>query len=135
MLATLRSRGEPAEGIESLGDSFMLQSYYPGKSYFEISKLFGGGFADSVAALTPREWHGPVLSGYGVHLVYVHQHERGAMPELDTVKEQVQRDWLDERRRELQDEYVSNVVSSYEVVFEGAEPGENRVESQRESTE
>jgi len=135
ILAKLRSTGAPTAEIESLGDSFMLQTYYPQKAYFDISRLFGHGFADSVVALSAREWHGPVLSGYGVHLVYVHEHETNKMPEFEAVKERVQQEWLDKRQRELQDEFVSTVVSSYDVVFEGTEAKEGWVEVPQEQPE
>jgi len=29
-------------------------------------------FAESLTGLSPGQWHGPLLSGYGTHLVYVH---------------------------------------------------------------
>ena len=37
ILVELRSLGEPNQGIESLGDPFMLQRYYPGKTMLDIS--------------------------------------------------------------------------------------------------
>lgn len=114
----LRSLGEPTEAIARFGDPFMLQRYYPSKTELEIVKLFGQGFTESVFDLSPGEWHGPVLSGYGTHVVYVHHLEETAIPELETVREDVKQDWMDERRRELQDNYIDEVVASYEVVFE-----------------
>jgi hypothetical protein len=118
ILGKLRSLAEPTEGIEGLGDSFMLQRYYPRKDELEISKQFGQGFAQSVFELSPGEWHGPVLSGYGVHLVYVHDHAESPAPEFAAVEERVKQDWLDAKRRELQEKFVSDVLASYEVVFE-----------------
>jgi hypothetical protein len=120
--AELRSLAEPTEGIESLGDPFMLQRYYPGKSELEIRKLFGHGFTQSIFELSTGQWHGPVLSGYGVHLVYVHDLEAAPAPEFAVVQERVEQDWMDERRRELQDKYVNEVLASYEVVFEDLPP-------------
>jgi hypothetical protein len=66
----------------SYGDQFMLQSYYPERTYAELSKLFGSGFVDSLEELSVGEWHGPVLCGYGVHLVYVHHRENAASAKL-----------------------------------------------------
>ena len=118
ILGKLRALSEPTEGIESFGDSLMLQRYYPRKDELEISKQFGQGFAQSVFELSPGEWHGPVLSGYGVHLVYVHDHAESPAPEFAVVEEMVKQDWLDDKRRELQEKFVSDVLASYEVVFE-----------------
>ena len=49
----------------------MLQNYYPEKDQIEIQKQFGSGFTESLLKLSSGQWHGSVLSGYGVHLVYV----------------------------------------------------------------
>ena len=116
--AGLRERGEPGQGLEKVGDPFMLQRYYPRKPQEEIAKQFGRGFAESAFGLAPGAWHGPVLSGYGVHLVYVHDLEDAPLPELSDVQEQVKLDWVEERRRELQEQYMNEVLSQYEIVFE-----------------
>jgi peptidyl-prolyl cis-trans isomerase C len=131
ILGRLRALGEPTEGLEGLGDRFMLQRYYPRKDQGEISRLFGQGFAEPLFELSPGEWHGPVLSGYGVHLVYVHDLEEAPMPEFSAVQEQVKQDWVDERRRELQEQYVNEVLARYEVVFE--EPPDQPAEPQGEA--
>ncbi len=133
----LRSLAEPTEGIEGLGDPFMLQRYYPGKSELEIRKLFGHGFTQSVFELSTGQWYGPVLSGYGVHLVYVHDLEEAPRPEFPAVQERVKQDWMDERRRELEDKYVNEVLASYEVVFEDMppEPPEQQAEVRPETSQ
>jgi peptidyl-prolyl cis-trans isomerase C len=118
ILTTLRAQQDPTAGTEDLGDSFLLQRYYPGKPLFEVSRLFGQRFAESVFALSPGEWHDPVLSGYGVHLVYVHHKEDAPAPEFEAVQEEVKRDWIFEKQREIQDDYVNSVMASYEVVFD-----------------
>jgi parvulin-like peptidyl-prolyl isomerase len=123
--AQLIARGDDFGDAGALGDSFMLQNYYPQKDQAEIQKQFGSGFADSLVALSPGQWHGPVLSGYGVHLVYVHHREDTPDPEFESVKEDVRRDWISDRQRELQEEYVNNVIATYEVeIEEGAWDGD-----------
>jgi peptidyl-prolyl cis-trans isomerase C len=118
ILAELRSLGDPSGGIQGFGDPFMLQRYYPQKDELEIRKLFGQGFTKSVFGLEPGRWHGPVLSGYGVHLVYVHHLGKAPKPELAMVQEQVKQDWVGEKRRELQQQYLNKVLADYTVVFE-----------------
>lgn len=118
LLKKLRSLAEPTEGVKDLGDSFMLQSYYPRKDELEIRKLFGQGFSQSVFALSPGKWHGPVLSGYGVHLVYVHDHAESPAADFAVVESRVKQEWLDAKRLELQERFVNAVLANYEVVFE-----------------
>lgn len=117
-LGELRALAQPTEGIDEFGDPFMLQRYYPGKTELEISKQFGQGFTQSVFKLSPGEWHGPVLSGYGVHLVYVHHLEDSVQAEFSAVRDRVKQDWMDEKRKEFQEAYVEEVLASYEVVID-----------------
>ena len=77
-LAKLTAAGEPdAETLEA-GDRFMLQNHFSTVTEAEVSRQMGTGFAESVMPLEAGKWHGPVLSGYGVHLVYVHDFQEGA---------------------------------------------------------
>ncbi len=122
ILAILRALPEPTDGIDEIGDPFMLQRYYPGKTKMYISRQFGQDFAQSVFELAPGEWHGPVLSGYGVHLVYVDHMEESPLPEFAPVRVLVKQDWMDEKRREFQDVYIEEVLARYEVVFDESPP-------------
>jgi hypothetical protein len=85
--ATLIAQGEAIEHAGNLGDDFMLQNYYPEKDRLEIQKLFGSGFTESLVGLSPGQWHGPVLSGYGVHLVYVSGINESPPPVFAEVRE------------------------------------------------
>ena len=124
ILAELQSLGRPTSGIEEFGDPFMLQRYYPQKDRQRIGSLFGHGFADSVFELEPGRWHGPVLSGYGTHVVYVDALEEFPTPPLDEVRDQVTQDWVDENRRKITDQYFTDLMAQYDVVIEtGNEPG------------
>jgi hypothetical protein len=123
--AELRALDPPTEGAAAKGDPFMLQSYYPERSEQELAKLFGAEFARSVSQLEPGQWHGPVLSGYGVHFVYVEQRSPAVTPEFDAVREKVQRDWGDDRRNEFDAAYYAGLRARYEVVIEDEEPGED----------
>jgi len=111
---------DPAE-LRNVGDPFMLQRYYPERSEIELSKLFGGGFAKKVMQLEPDKWHGPVLSGYGTHLVYVHDRLEFPDPEIEQVAERVAEGWMNAKRAEMNDEYIDSLLSRYTVVIEGQE--------------
>jgi peptidyl-prolyl cis-trans isomerase C len=107
-----------------LGDRFMLQAYYPERDEAELAKLFGGEFARSIFALEPEKWHGPVLSGYGTHLVYVHARLESPPPTYEQVAEQVREDFVNEQRARLNEEYIAGLLDRYEVIVEGGDqPG------------
>lgn len=125
ILAKLEALGEPAQGSDDFGDPFMLQRYYPERSRLEVSKLFGSEFAQSVSELSPGQWQGPLLSGYGVHLVYVHQRTEAEAPNFSDVRDRVAEDWGDDKRREINEQYYASLRERYNVVVEdGAEEQE-----------
>jgi hypothetical protein len=114
----LASLDDPSTGgALELGDR-LLQPYYPDRSEAELARLFGREFARSIFALSEGAWHGPVLSGYGVHLVYVHERRNAPPPAFDNVREQVRQDWEDDKRQELKERYYAGLVARYEVIVE-----------------
>lgn len=116
--ATLLAQADPLENISELGDGLMMQDYYPNKTPIEIRKQFGSGFTQSLMELSAAQWHGPVLSGYGVHLVYVQTIVPAATPSFATVREQVKAYWLDEQRKELNKAFYDKLINNYDIVIE-----------------
>jgi len=115
----LQALKEFPRDTKSYGDSFMLQNYYPERTEAELSKLFGRGFARSVFELAPEQWQGPVLSGYGTHLVYVHDHQRADPPTFAEAEEQVRQEWEHDKRKELNEQFVASVIARYDIKIEG----------------
>ena len=118
----LEALEQPPQDGRDFGDPFMLQSYYPERSQDELAKLFGGEFAQSVFALEPERWHGPVLSGYGVHLVYLHQRQDAPAPTFSLVEDRVRQDWEEEKRRDLNEQFVAGLLDRYTVIIEEQTP-------------
>lgn len=122
--AKLRALAPPTEGFEALGDPFMLQSYYPEHSEAQIAKLFGSPFAGSVAELEAGAWHGPILSGYGVHFVYVEARTEPPPPTFEMAGDDVIRDFEDSRREAFDADFYQSLQARYEVVIEQDEPAD-----------
>jgi peptidyl-prolyl cis-trans isomerase C len=121
-LVVLAERGEPDGDIKDLGDRFMLQSYYPQKSELDIRRQFGAGFAEPVMQLAPGQWHGPVLSGYGVHLVYVYSLQPAPEPEFSDVQERVFEDWQTEQQDNFNAAYFEGLKNRYEIIVNTEKP-------------
>jgi peptidyl-prolyl cis-trans isomerase C len=117
--ATLIAQDDAAiEDAGALGDDFMLQNYYPEKDLVEIQKQFGSGFAESLIKLSPGQWRGPILSGYGVHLVYVSNISKPPAPVFAEIRERVVQDWETDKGEELNDKFYANLRDQYTVVIE-----------------
>lgn len=117
-LQELQSRGKFDGNLSGFGDAFMLQNYYPNRSETEIRKLFGSGFTETVFELEPEVWHGPVLSGYGTHLVYIHNHQKGELPSFEEVREQIKVDWMADMQIKLNMRYIEGLMERYTIVYD-----------------
>ncbi len=120
LLSELQAAGTSDVNVSGLGDRFMLQNYYPQKTELDIRKLFGSGFATSVMQLEAGKWHGPVLSGYGTHLVYVDALEKAPAPVFADVKDSVFENWQAQQQEEFNEEFFESLKSRYEIVIETA---------------
>ena len=68
--------------------------------------------------LGPGQWHGPVLSGYGTHLVYVSIVIEPSPPVFIEVRDQVVQEWTSERSEELNEQFYANLRETYTIVIE-----------------
>jgi hypothetical protein len=106
------------DSYTTYGDNFMLANEYTDITPFQLRKYFGRGFTESVMELEPNVWTGPVLSGYGTHLVYVHKKIIPDAPLLEEVKETVLSDYRDVKQKEIVKKYMESVVAKYEVIIQ-----------------
>jgi len=118
---TLIAQGDAIDDPGALGDGLMLQNYYPEKDRAEIQKLLGSGFTETLITLSPGQWHGPVLSGFGVHLVYVNSIDEPPPPVFAEVRERMMDDWKLERGEELNDQFYTSLREQYTIVIEEPE--------------
>jgi parvulin-like peptidyl-prolyl isomerase len=91
----------------------------------EVANLFGGQFSREIKQAKIGDWTGPVESGYGAHLVKVHQRVAGRLPELDEVRDVVRREWFAARRAESKEQFYDRLRDRYEVVVEMPTPEES----------
>jgi peptidyl-prolyl cis-trans isomerase C len=118
LLAELKAIGPPDSTTINKGDRFMLQSHHPEKTELDIRKMFGSGFAAAVMQLEAGRWHGPVLSGYGTHLVYVDALEKAPSPIFEDVQASVFEDWQADQQETFNAAFFEGLKSRYEIVIE-----------------
>jgi len=104
--------------VNDYGDQLMLQNYYPYRTEAEIAKLFGNEFAISIIELKTKKWHGPILSGYGTHIVYLHNRQKSDPPAFEEVRDLALENWLNEKQQELNELYYKGLIARYDVVIE-----------------
>ena len=118
VLAQFRAAGEPDAQTLEAGDQFMLQGYFPSVTEAEIGRTMGTGFAEAVMQLEPGQWHGPVLSGYGVHLVYVYDFQAAPPPVFEDVQATVLEDWHAVQREQFNADFFEALKNNYEIIID-----------------
>jgi len=89
VLQSLRSGDADAE---MAGDASLLPVSFSRARSAEVDATFGTGFAGQLEGMQPGEWHGPVQSGIGLHLVFIDERIDARMPTLNEVRNEVARD-------------------------------------------
>jgi hypothetical protein len=111
------------------GDPFLLEQEYRMLAPPDIERLFGRAFAADVVELPLERWSGPIESGYGLHLVSVHERTPSRLPDLDEVRDAVTLEWRAARVEEANRAFYEGLRSNYEVTVEGpTSTGERRSE-------
>jgi PPIC-type PPIASE domain len=120
LLADLQHTGPNAD-LSSHGDPFLLAQNFQSASLSEVKQTFGDQFAASLSTFSPGSWSGPVISGYGTHIVFVTQRNEGRIPQLADVRAQVRNEWFGARRTEAMDKFYDTLLRHYTVKIASAE--------------
>ena len=78
-------------------------------------KLFGSKFKEALFQLNTEEWLGPIPSAYGWHLVKIEEKTAGEIPRLETVRAQVEREWMVEQRMLMKEKQYEIMKSRYNI--------------------
>jgi hypothetical protein len=114
------SHAPPDAGSADLGDRLLLDSEFGDVEQSAVAGLFGAKFASAVFALAPGAWHGPIESGYGLHLVRVSAQTPARPREFAQVRAQVLERWQDQRQREDNEKYFANLLKKYDVAVDAS---------------
>jgi PPIC-type PPIASE domain len=108
-------RSDPQTDLYSIGPRSQLPAQLGLSTNDAVTGVFGRGFFESVVALEPKAWTGPVISTYGVHVVRVLENRPAQAPKLAEVRGLVLRDWRTAKRGEIQDRDYATRRARYVV--------------------
>ena len=117
LLDDLRTQGEDADPI-AVSDPFLLGHQLADRSEREVVGLLGQNFANALLGLPVKQWHGPIRSAYGVHLVYVHERTAPRVPALAEIRDRVRSELLSHKQREANEAMFRALRDRYEIVVE-----------------
>jgi peptidyl-prolyl cis-trans isomerase C len=114
VLAELRTASPIPTRAPERGDRFMLRHDFSLLAPLEVRQTFGSGFADSLFVLSPG-WQGPILSGYGVHLVYVGSRVESRIPEFAEIRDRLVWDYARERNDRAKAALYEGLRADYQI--------------------
>jgi len=118
ILAQLQTAGLPDAGTIHLGDRLLLQNSFTSVTELDVRRQLGSEFAEAVMKLEAGQWQGPVLSSYGLHLVYVHDFVEAPPAKFEDLRQQVLKDWHEQRREQFNANFLESLKSQYEIVID-----------------
>jgi hypothetical protein len=107
---------------ETLGQATLLPLHQDAMPLDLIARDFGEQFAGGIATAPVGEWSGPVISGFGTHLVRVSAIEPSRLPALADVREVVAREWENERRKQAHAAALARLRKQYQVEIQAVLP-------------
>ena len=117
ILDELRQQNPPPVLAPERGDRFMLGFEFRDAPPSQVARSFGQQFADALVELEPG-WQGPVLSGYGLHLVFLEKRIDGRIPNWTEVRDRLVMDYNRTRSDWARDALYEGLLQKYEVVIE-----------------
>ncbi len=102
-----------------VGDQIMLPDSFQMLEKPRVANQLGESFADSLFNLTVDQWSGPVRSGYGWHIVYISQKVNPRPAPLEDVREEILREIEYEQREAAKDQFYTELLRGYNVVYSG----------------
>ena len=96
----------------------MLPNYYADYSASRLAREFGADFATTVEKLEPGQWQGPILSGFGVHIVLVSERTTPAEPQFADFEQAVREDWVNATTQSRYEQFETNLIERYDIQVE-----------------
>lgn len=119
LLARLRAAGT-SDDLTTGGDPTLLPAAMQEASPQAIANAFGSELATQVVAAPVGQWSGPLRSSFGLHLVRVEKRVDSVLPDFNSIRPVVLREWQAEQRATANRRFLEAVLAKYEVRVEGS---------------
>ena len=104
--------------FEQLGQPSLLPQRMTQAPADLVARDFGPSFAAALEKAPVGEWIGPIESSFGVHYVRVSGRRPAVVPQLAEVRDQVVREWENERRQRARSDAYARMRRAYDVTID-----------------
>jgi hypothetical protein len=116
------ARATLARDATEIGDPTLLPSRLEFAPASEVTAVFGPQFVEGLSGVPVGEWHGPIRSSFGVHLVRVEAHAPSRAASLADVRQAVERDLLKSRMDAVGKAFYAAIRERYRVEVDVPSP-------------
>lgn len=106
---------------DAFGDPIALPRSQEAVTAFEMDRQFGDEFVDALKSLPIGSWSGPVVSGFGLHLVRIRSLRAPHKPRLAEVRQAVENDWRNGTRENRESRAYQVLLDGYRIEIEKPE--------------
>jgi len=117
-IAKLENSNPETTDLANFGDRFMLKNHYTDQTPRDIQSQFGEEFSSQLVGLELGKWHGPIVSGYGLHAVYLENRVESKIPDWTEVSDQILNDLLLEERTAAKEQFYTEILRQYQIAYE-----------------
>ena len=117
LLAELR---DSDRDVSQLGDRIIVDHRFEDATEREIARSLGSQFLEALMDCAIGSWQGPIVSGFGLHLVHISKRIDGHVPELGEVREAVVREWFAKERKAANEAFYEKLRERYTVTIVGS---------------
>ncbi|SRR6266540_1708541 len=114
-IAAALSRLRTSDNPTVIGERLLVPSEFHDAGHQAVAGQLGEEFARSVFVLQPGKWHGPIVSGYGLHLVRVSTLKPARQRAFAEVKDKVLEAWRQKQQQAEREKYYAELEKKYEV--------------------
>jgi len=119
LLQQLNNKNIAASNASDYGEKPPLKANYIDNTPMDIMFEFGTDFADQLFSLQKNDkWQGPIKSGYGYHLVRIHNKKTAAAQPFDKVQSQVNQSFIVDQLYKRNRNRIDEIIRKYKVQHE-----------------
>ena len=108
-------------GSSDIGDASLLPERFDDTTANQVDATFGLGFSKQLDGLPLKEWAGPLRSGIGLHLIRIEARVEGQIPSLEQIRPTVEREWSNQRRKQIREQVNASMLEEFNVIVEWPE--------------
>jgi len=101
--------------MKDWGDSLPFAYYFKNVNANELGLQLGSKFPAALESQELNKWVGPIPSGFGYHLVYITEKTEPLLPDINTIKDAVLRDYEYDNQKEVNELIYKELKKKYDI--------------------